>query len=294
MNFSSKILLFGEYTVLHGSDGLLIPFAKYSGSFAIMKDDEDNDSTKIGSNKTLQRLLDHLQHIFSSKSFDLERFRNEIANGLYFSSSIPIGYGAGSSGALTAAIYRRYFKNQNLSINDLRKNLAAIESFFHGSSSGLDPLVSYLNTALHVRGNEVNRVSLNPSPFNMFIIDSGISRSTGELVKIFNHKCQDPGYLKLFTNEIKPINNQAIKHFIEGDTEIFFKKLKILSGLQLYHFNEMILPQYQTLWKTGLESNDFYLKLCGAGGGGYYLGFAKTAEVIENLGQTHGLRIERV
>jgi mevalonate kinase len=28
------------------------------------------------------------------------------------------------------------------------------------------------------------------------------------------------------------------------------------------------------VWKNGLQTNDYYLKLCGSGGGGYILGFA--------------------
>ena len=30
-SFYSKILLFGEYSIIQGSDGLAIPFSKYSG-----------------------------------------------------------------------------------------------------------------------------------------------------------------------------------------------------------------------------------------------------------------------
>jgi mevalonate kinase len=33
------------------------------------------------------------------------------------------------------------------------------------------------------------------------------------------------------------------------------------------------------LWETGLETGDFCLKICGAGGGGFLLGFAKDWEV---------------
>ena len=42
----------------------------------------------------------------------------------------------------------------------------------------------------------------------------------------------------------------------------------------LNHFKPMIPAQFHDLWKQGLETNDYYLKLCGSGGGGYILGFA--------------------
>ncbi|MFT5953016.1 MAG: mevalonate kinase, partial [Bacteroidia bacterium] len=32
------------------------------------------------------------------------------------------------------------------------------------------------------------------------------------------------------------------------------------------------------VWKHGIESGDYYLKLCGSGGGGYILGFTKDYE----------------
>ena len=31
-------------------------------------------------------------------------------------------------------------------------------------------------------------------------------------------------------------------------------------------------------WEKGINTNDYYLKLCGSGGGGYVLGFTKDFE----------------
>ena len=71
----------------------------------------------------------------------------------YFDSSIPQGYGVGSSGALVASIYDQYAADKITILENLTRdkllNLKAIfslmESFFHGKSSGLDPLNSYLS-----------------------------------------------------------------------------------------------------------------------------------------------------
>ena len=35
----------------------------------------------------------------------------------------------------------------------------------------------------------------------------------------------------------------------------------------------MIVDPVKTLWQQSFESNECFIKLCGAGGGGYYLGF---------------------
>ena len=35
----------------------------------------------------------------------------------------------------------------------------------------------------------------------------------------------------------------------------------------------MIPEQFHQIWQEGIDTNDYYLKLCGSGGGGYILGF---------------------
>ena len=40
----------------------------------------------------------------------------------------------------------------------------------------------------------------------------------------------------------------------------------------------MIPQQFHQLWKNGIKTNDYYLKLCGSGGGGYILGFTEDIE----------------
>ena len=43
----------------------------------------------------------------------------------------------------------------------------------------------------------------------------------------------------------------------------------------------MIPQHFHELWKKGLETNDYYLKLCGSGGGGYILGFTQNFDVAK-------------
>jgi len=37
----------------------------------------------------------------------------------------------------------------------------------------------------------------------------------------------------------------------------------------------MIPKQFHEVWKNGIETNEYFLKLCGSGGGGYILGFTQ-------------------
>ena len=54
----------------------------------------------------------------------------------------------------------------------------------------------------------------------------------------------------------------------------------------------MIPTQMRGLWSKGLESGEYVLKLCGAGGGGYILGFSDKLSSTEKtkIFEPHELR----
>ena len=63
----------------------------------------------------------------------------------------------------------------------LRSYFALMESFFHGSSSGLDPLISYLNQAILIRSkDDFERVEISFSQYGKggwyFLLNTGRSR----------------------------------------------------------------------------------------------------------------------
>lgn len=67
------------------------------------------------------------------------------------------------------------------------------------------------------------------------------------------------------------LKNQFIRHtdacvedFLKGDVKSLFGNLKQLSHVVLDNFKPMIPQQFHNLWKQGIESNDYYLKLCGS------------------------------
>jgi mevalonate kinase len=53
---------------------------------------------------------------------------------------------------------------------------------------------------------------------------------------------------------------------------------KKLSSVVLNNFKPMIPEQFHAIWQNGIDTNDYYLKLCGSGGGGYILGFTEDLE----------------
>ena len=194
-----------------------------------------------------------------------------------------MGYGAGSSGALCAAVYERYAfvpiaKNDEAHYPILKKELAAMEAYFHGSSSGTDPLICYLNQSVLLEPNgrikQVDPVLSNIKEGHFFLIDTGIARQTAPLVQLFTEKCKQEAFIEPLYQRLIPANESAINFFLQGHRQALMGPLKEISTFQHTYFKEMIPPPFLSLWASGLQSQDFMLKLCGAGGGGFILGYS--------------------
>lgn len=191
--FYSKILLFGEYGIIKNSKGLSIPYNFFKGGLKIGNYINKNE---IQSNVNLLKFRDFLLKIDQKiVTFDFQKLDYDLENGMYFDSSIPQGYGVGSSGALVAAFYDRYAFNkitvlENLTkpkILILKKIFSLMESFFHGKSSGLDPLNSYLSLPILIHSKtNIETTGIPSQTFKgkgaVFLIDSGESRDRKSVV----------------------------------------------------------------------------------------------------------------
>jgi mevalonate kinase len=130
--FYSKILLFGEYGIIRDSKGLSIPYNFYNGA---LKVDENPSAEAIKSNASLTRFVAYLEQLQNDQpelvTFDIEALKADVNNGMYFDSSIPQGYGVGSSGALVAAIYDKYANNKITVLENLtREKLLQLKTIF--------------------------------------------------------------------------------------------------------------------------------------------------------------------
>ncbi|MEW4923823.1 mevalonate kinase [Algibacter sp. 2305UL17-15] len=287
--FYSKILLFGEYGIIKDSKGLSIPYSFYNGA---LKKDENPSEEAIKSNESLKRFAAHIQSIDNDiVRFDNEQLQEDVNSGMYFDSSIPQGYGVGSSGALVAALYDKYAFDkitvlENLTREKLLKLKAifsAMESFFHGKSSGLDPLNSYLSIPILINSKDNIEATGIPAQQSegkgaVFLLDSGIIGETAPMVSLFMESMKQEGFRKMLKNQFIKRTDACVDDFLKGDIKSLFKNTKQLSKVVLNHFKPMIPKQFHELWKKGIETNEYYLKLCGSGGGGYILGFTEDIE----------------
>jgi len=285
--FNAKILLFGEYALMVGSQALSIPYFDRFGKFVQSSVSEADKKSR----EYLKQFLQYLKTKTGIFSFSIEAFENDLEQGLAFETNIPVGYGLGSSGALVAAVYDRYAIQKSEDLSILKKIFSEMEAFFHGKSSGLDPLVCYLKKPVWVKSpdevtiapeNNLSRQGENA----LFLIDSQQSGETGPLVNYFTRRYINPDYVSQIQLEVIPTNNTCITSWLNNDTESLFPAVKNLSEMTLDLFSPMIPKGFEDIWKKGIESDHYSLKLCGSGGGGMILGFTRDFETVQNeLGQ---------
>ena len=300
--FFAKILLFGEYGIIKDTKGLSIPYNFFRGT--LERAEFETDATNA-SHKNLRDYSHYLKTLSPDLlQFDWNRLQVDLDHKLYFDSSIPQGYGVGSSGALVAAFYDRYSLDKispDASLTpeklaQLKTTFAAMESYFHGQSSGLDPLNSYLSLPLLIHSKDkIETIGLpNQNPQGkgaIFLLDTGSSGETAPMVSLFMENMKDEGFSKMIREEFAQMTDQCVESFLKGNIKNFFGNMKSFSALVLKYFKPMIPEDFHPLWKKGLETNTYYLKLCGSGGGGYMLGFTQNLKYAKKVLEEYQLEV---
>jgi len=306
--FSSKVLMFGEYSVLYNSMALTIPFDEFSGKFSYPNSNVDK-AQAMSSNQGLRNFCNHILDYHTDDNFKLNvhKFRAELDKGLFFESNIPQGFGLGSSGALVAAIFLRYldkagdFKDEikmlsKEKISGLKTALGKMEGYFHGTSSGIDPLSILIHEPLLVKSSfDVSPVQLpkyNEEGKNIvFLLNTGLPRDTESLVAKFKNSCESDEFKRRLEEELTPFTNDGINSFLSMDTVNLYYNLYGIIKFQLAEMDYIFPATYAKLAHDGISSGDYFLKVCGAGGGGYMLGFTENWETTQKKLKDHKLEV---
>lgn len=279
MRFPSKILLFGEYGLVANGSGFAIPWHQFSGQF---KNEESYSNPKaLDSSQALKQLVRfYTLHQSDFEFLNLKRLNADVEAGIWFDSSIPLGSGLGSSGALVAAIYSQYSRSIPRNLKGIQKQLALLESYFHGSSSGTDPLVSYLDAPIVVEHKgvvEIDEWHADLIGSKMFLVDTQIQSMTNRLVDWFKDQMQKSVFHQRTQTEFLSVNSKLINRILSY-SPLDFNDLFIISKYQSECMIPMIPKTFMPHFKYGLQVEDFVFKLCGSGGGGYMLCFAKNED----------------
>lgn len=266
--YPAKLLLFGEYTVILGSRALAMSFPRFFGQWKV---------TGQGIDERLLGLLDYIKITEKlNNQFNVKELEYDIKEGLRFDANIPLGYGLGSSGALCAAIYDRFSLEKEENLEQLKKKLAQLESHFHGSSSGIDPLICYLQKTALLEGKEIKILDqfrlLESTSNQLFLLDIGFPRTSGNLINWFVKQCEQEHYRQQIERVLMPAVENCIATLLQSNADFLLEFTHEISHFQWQYFQPMIPETIQTLWLDGLSSDWFKLKLCGAGGGGFFMG----------------------
>lgn len=286
--FHSKLLLFGEYGLIFNAKALSVPFSMFSGFL-----DFDIDKTNTKSSAEMARFYSYLvkNNVLKklNNEFDLAAFSSDLKNNLYFNSNIPQQYGLGSSGALIASLYSRYTNfevlDKSKNITKIKNDLSLLESYFHGQSSGSDPLVSLYNLPLLI--DSENKIT-NPefditnSDLQITLVDTETRGPTEPLVKHFFNMMTDNDFRKLFNSGFIKSNNDCIDNLMCNNLESFYNSLENLVLYELEYFSGMIPVRFLSIIKN-LLAQGIYIKLLGSGGGGYLLAFSKLGIEINEI-----------
>ncbi len=284
--YPAKILLFGEYLLLRGATALSLPVHQFGGHWAW--------AGKHGKPPMQGRLPEFAKSdvLRAIPEMDCEAFASELSRGLWLRSNVPGGYGLGSSGVVCAAVLERYLQEKPDDINLLKEYFSLIEGFFHEKSSGIDPLTSYLDQPVVVKNKTEAKIIEWPKWENhlqIFLLDSRQTRTSGKVMHQFLDKTKDPKFATLLDNYIETVHEPMAEAFLEGDFDKFWHHIGDVSAFQWQHQQFLIPESLDHRWSEGLRTDDYFLKICGAGGGGFSLLFVKKPEVAEFLGRLHRL-----
>lgn len=294
--FNSKLLLFGEYGLMYDAMALSVSFERFSGFL-----DFDTDGSHAESSGEIQKFWEYWRNAESFQKlnfpFDLNQLDTDLKKGLFFSSNIPQQYGVGSSGALVAALFSRYadgaVRKDEIDIDFLRADFALLESYFHGRSSGVDPLISFLNMPLMIDSKKkVQKLDfdLKQTGLTVALIDTETTGATGPLVQHFIERFNYPKFRKVFESQYIPANNGCIESILNGNKPDFFSNLKKLIRFELEHFQRMFTDDFQSVIEEALNEKVF-IKLLGSGGGGFLIAFAESENRMKNWAEKSGTEL---
>ena len=285
--YYSKVILFGEYSMIFDATALMIPLKRFSAQWRFASHLLAQGAA--ASNASLQRFADYLSTEKDLKDlFDLQRFYHELHYNLFLDSNVPSGYGLGSSGTLVAAVYDAYAKQKTDDLLQLKALFSKMESYFHGSSSGIDPLQCYLGKPFKITSDGVQLLSDDflKRDIHVCLIDTKIKSNTKPLVNHFKQQREDAGFLNRFQTEYLPCVKTCIDTMVSGDKGLFFNSLKQLTQGQLEFLRPMITDNTLGLFTADYDFH-FGVKISGSGGGGYVLGFTddevKTSALLKDF-----------
>mgnify|MGYP001581596758 CR=1 FL=1 len=213
----AKCILLGEHFVVHGARALAIPV------------DGVTTQTTV---EAAESLAVHLAETLSGGARDqalqvvhtaIERLGlTGVGLRIEVQSSIPAGFGLGSSAALAVSLVRGLadFQGLRLTPDEVRVHAHALESLVHGAPSGLDDtVVSFASPVVFRRGVEAAPLQAG-APFRFVLASVGYAGSTFEAVAgVGRRRQENPDWFEGLLGRVEANGEAGISAFRAGDGE---------------------------------------------------------------------------
>ena len=187
----SKIILFGEHSVVYGYPAIAIPISQVAAT-ATVKDADDGirlNLPDVDLSFAFNPESDEAHPLLTAVSLALSHLQLDTLPSLdiTLTSTIPIASGMGSGAATAAAIIRALLNHLGSRPDDstVASLTFEVEKRFHGTPGGIDnTVVSYCQPVYFVRrqpDNLVERFDVG-NPLQLLIADTGIRSETRSVV----------------------------------------------------------------------------------------------------------------
>jgi mevalonate kinase len=285
----AKVILLGEHFVVHGEPAIVLAIDRRA---IVTAEPRKDRKIWIKSNilKASGYFLDNKFHaeeggVKARKSLEpihaiakdaLNQFKKNSGVNLEVSSSIPVAAGLGSSAAVAVASVAALSQllKDTVDLDEVFHAAFDAEKMVHGTPSGVDPAIStYGGVIRYCRGEDIQRLNIRMD-LPLVIGDTGVERSTGEMVaRVGKLKKRYP---KLVGSLIEAAGEMATK----GITALEEDDLEALG--ELMDINHALLcavgvsnEPLEKLVHAARRAGALGAKLTGAGGGGCMIALTK-------------------
>jgi len=285
----AKVILAGEHSVVYGKPALVTALDKIL-NFSLSENQFFNQKDDRNIRKIVELIEKNVIHYLKENKILHQKKK-------YFfkiNSEIPIGFGLGSSAALSVAAtacFLKFFTGKNFP-KDIVNNLAyKSEAFFHQNPSGVDNTASCFGGLIYYRKEFEflkNTSFLDfkiPKNFSLYLINSGKPKEkTKEIIQMVYKKYQknNPLFENIFS-DMEKITKKMVLSIKNADKNLFQQSLLdneiFLEILDVVSLKTKKLLQKLSSFGIG--------KITGAGGkkegSGFILFFAQKEKELINF-----------